>query len=350
MSHRPIVLPSHGLSSRILVIKLGSLGDLFHALPAVHILKRQLAGVVDWVAQPEYVDLVKCFDDVDEIISFPRKTFFRDGLNCIRRVRSKSYDYVIDFQGLLKSAFITRCARTNKRIGPSYAREGSHYFYNAVTGPKNKNRHAVEETLDITKYFNLDTTPDSPITQKLLFPLTFPVKAMKIPSPSVAFVPCSRWLGKNWTPGHFIEVGRALQKQRSASIFLVGGPNDLTVCKKIERGLGKHTTNLCGKTTLVELGSLLQAMDLAVTVDSGPMHMAAAINTPVLAVFGITDPRRTGPYGAQHRVVKDDRITDDPSMSRVYKRKDALDLWEVPADKVIEQAMEMLEIVLQSQS
>lgn len=319
---------------RILIVKMSSLGDLFHALPAVHILKRNLKAVVDWVVQPEYAHLAKCFDDVHEMIVYPRKDFIPKFIPFWRSLRTGRYDYIIDLQGLLKSALVTRLARGGQRIGLSFSREGARLFYDAVAGKKDKHRHAVDEVLDIVRYMGFDDA-------EKLFPVTFPEYPAEGSRPCVAFAPCSRWPAKNWPPDQFIETGRALREKRGGSIFLVGGADDGDVCRRIARGIGGGTVDLSGKTTLVELGGLLRKMDLILTVDSGPMHMAAAVGKPVLALFGATDPLRTGPYGPMHRVITSDGIGVHSDMARAYKRG-ALGTMTMAVDDVVDCAVEML--------
>jgi ADP-heptose:LPS heptosyltransferase len=107
----------------------------------------------------------------------------------------------------------------------------------------------------------------------------------------------------------------------------MGSKDDIAVCDAIAAALPRPVANLCGKTSMVELGGWLKAMDLLVTVDSGPMHMAAAIGVPVVAVFGPTFPGRTGPYGPRHRVVQQ-----------------GSDLGRLPAAPVTEAALDALGI------
>ena len=295
---------------RILVVKLSSLGDHFHALPAVHGLKTALDATIDWVTQPEYEALVRCFIDVDRVITFPRKRFVQNASKFIKELRTESYDYVVDFQGLLKSAWVSWLARGRRRIGPSYSRECAHWFYTDIAGEKDKNRHAVEEALDVIKYLKLPEISPA-------FPLAFPEASRTEQRPRIAMLPVSRWPSKNWPVDHFIQLGRSLREKLDASIFVIGGPNDHGVCSRMTEGIGEGTTNLAGQTTLVSLGSLLQEMDLCVTVDSGPMHMAAALNVPVLALFGPTDPVKTGPYGDAHRVIAAERAACWPCRKRI---------------------------------
>jgi heptosyltransferase I len=283
-------MPHSDTPKRILVVKLSSLGDLFHALPAVHNLKVELGVSVDWVTQTNYVDLVRYFTDVDRVIGFPRRGFLGQAGPFLRELRRESYSHVIDLQGLLKSAFVSRLARADLRIGPSFAREGSRLFYTVTAARADKERHAVDEALDVVRYLGLRE-------HKPAFPVSFHRKAIDEPHPRVALIPRSRWETKNWPVDRFTAVARGLQEKAGVSVFLVGGPDDTAACGQIETGLQGRVVNLCGRTSLVELGSLLQEMDLVISVDSGPMHMAAAVGRPVLAVFGATDPKRTGPYG-----------------------------------------------------
>jgi heptosyltransferase-1 len=319
---------------RILIIKLSSLGDLFHALPAATNLREELGATLDWVTQPEYAGLVKCFKGVDRVITFPRRHFFQQAGSFIRTLRERDYDYIFDFQGLLKSAVVARWAKGKNRIGPSYAREGSRWLYHSVAGVMNKNRHAVDEAMDIIDYLHLKR-------HDITFPVSFPSHSLNEPRPRIALVPCSRWVTKNWPAENFIAVGRELQERLKARLFLVGAPNDRPVCEQICRRLPQPAINTCGQTSLVELGSLLQEMDLVITVDSGPMHMAAALGKPVIAVFGSTDPLRTGPYGQTDRVVTVPDLACRPCRARVCARKDLACLHQLTPEKVIQSAMKI---------
>jgi len=321
---------------RLLVIKLSSLGDLFHALPTVARIHEAWGAEIDWVTNKSYVDLVRRFSPVKRVIGFPRQHFFSNAGNFLKEVRQDKYDYVFDMQGLLKSALTARAARSAKIIGPSFHREGSRLFYSSVTGPKNKNRHAVEENLDLLDHLGIERSP-------LKFPVIFDRPASLPSGPRIGLLPCSRWKTKNWPPEHFVEVARALSSQ--AQVFIFGAPEDRDVCVHIAAQAGDGVTDMCAKTSLVELGGWLAAMDLVITVDSGPMHMAAAAGTPVLAVFGATDHRRTGPFGAQHKVLHRDDLACRPCLSRncQLKERDIRCLTGLTPERVIIAAREQLE-------
>ena len=155
-------------------------------------------------------------------------------------------------------------------------------------------------------------------------------------------MPCSRWATKNWPAERFIETGRALAAN-GATLYLVATKDDTPVCQAIEAGIGRSVVNLAGRTRLVDLGGVLQQMDLVITVDSGPMHMAAAVGCPVLAVFGATDPKRTGPFG-DHTVIAHGGLSCQPCLSRKCLRQehDIACLNDLPASRVIDAALGIL--------
>ena len=140
---------------RVLVVKLSSLGDALHALPAVAELKAQLGAEVHWAVQPAFAALVRRFACVDEVLEVPRPSDLAGFLRALRALRTRRYDLVVDLQGLMKSALVARAARAPRRIGPSFAREGSRLFYHELAGHRDKSRHAVEECLDIVRHLGL---------------------------------------------------------------------------------------------------------------------------------------------------------------------------------------------------
>jgi heptosyltransferase I len=320
---------------RILVIKLSSLGDLFHALPAVHNLKTALNASVDWVTQEEYVDLVKCFTPVDRVIPFHRKTFFRSFASFMRELRAFEYDYIVDLQGLLKSAVVAGLARGKTRIGPSFSREGARLFYSAVAGKRDKSRHAVDENLDVVRYLGLGVTPHE-------FPVKFPAAGLTEKRPRIAILPVSRWQTKTWPADRFAEVAKILGKKTNATFFLLGGAGERDVCDRIASILGSAAVNMAGKTSMSETGGLLKEMDMLISNDSGPVHMAAAVGTPVLAIFGPTESLRTGPFGGKHCVVRT-ALPCQPCFSRVCRYDTVRCMEQLTVEAVSVAALDVLE-------
>jgi heptosyltransferase-1 len=294
---------------RLLVIKLSSLGDLFHALPAVQRLKAIPGARVDWVTQSEYAPLVDCFGVADRVIAFPRRGTIRRFPAFWTALRRDSYDLSVDFQGLLKSALIGRLARARERVGPSFYREGASLFYTRVAGQRDKNRHAVEENLEIAGALG---APSGEAPPAFRFPAFTPTER----EPRVAVVPLSRWHTKNWPAAHFVEVLKRLQAERGAAVYFLGGALDRYLCEGMAAQLGGPVFNLAGKVSLPEMGGVFKTMNLVMGNDSGPLHMAAALGVPVLAVYGPTDERRTGPYGNGHRLLSAPGFACRPCLNR----------------------------------
>ncbi|MCX7819363.1 MAG: glycosyltransferase family 9 protein [Kiritimatiellae bacterium] len=323
---------------RILVVKLSSLGDVVHALPTVHNLRAVSGAEVDWLVQPEFADLVRACPDVTRILLFPRRGGLRDRWRFFWDLRRARYDLVADLQGLLKSAVPACLARARLRVGPSFAREGTRWLYTAVAGPPNRNRHAVLEVADLIRWLGWPETP-------VEFPLRFPPSVPPGPPPRIALVPCSRWPTKNW-PVEFFHALAARLLAQGATVWIIGSEQDRPVAEAIAAGTApaERVINLAGRTSLAQLGSLLTHADLAITVDSGPMHLAAALGVPVLALFGPTDPVRTGPYGARSRVLSVPPLPCMPCLSDRCARGDHACLRNLHPSRVAAEAMQMLHI------
>ncbi len=323
--------------TRILIIKLSSLGDLFHALPTVRALKEGLNAEIDWATQSEYTELVRCFNDVKNIIPVPRRNLPAQLVPFLHQLREHRYDYIIDLQGLMKSALVTIAARGDRKIGPSACREGSRFLYHERAGKKNKERHAAEELLDVVRHLSL------PVPNELPFPVTFPTHAGLGPGLHIALCPCSRAAGKDWPADRFAKTAKnLLQSHPGTIIHLIGSPDDQALCEQMATTIGPITQNHAGQTTLLELGGLLKEMDLLITVDSGPMHMAAAIGTPTLALFGPTAPLRTGPYGKQHCVVESSFDTGRKKISKKTRQTDLRYIKTISVEEVTSVARKML--------
>ncbi len=308
---------SESAGPRLLVIKLSSLGDLFHALPAVQRIQKDLDARVDWVTQPEYADLVACFGGVRRVLMFPRRHLRSRIVPFFRALRGERYDAILDFQGLLKSALVAMLARGNIRLGPSFAREGTRLFYSRLAArPATRARHAVEACLDFCEAMGTERGDGRPIHPFRFPPLSVPADAFR---PRIAVSPLTRWSSKNWPLRHLTAVLTALGRKVGGSFHLIGGAQDRTLYEGVVSSLQPMAFNWAGAVTLPELGSLLGQMDLMISSDTGPMHMAAALGVPVVAAFGPTDPQRTGPFGTRAVVVSREGLSCRPCFQRTCR-------------------------------
>ncbi|MBM4147515.1 MAG: glycosyltransferase family 9 protein [Lentisphaerae bacterium] len=319
---------------KILVAKMSSLGDLFHPLPAVHCLKMGLRADIHWVANEEYAELVSTFTDVDRVIAFPRRHFMSGAARFLGELRRERYDMLVDFQGLLKSAMVLRAARGGLRIGPSFSREGARFLYDKVAGRVNKERHAVEENMDVVRMLGL------PLLDAC-FPIALPPPVLSDAAPRVGLVVASRWPTKNWPEEYFGAVAAGLKKLCGATVYVIGGAGDAGVAARVIEAARVPVVDLTGRLTLVQMAGVLAELDLLIANDSGPVHAAAAVGTQALVLFGPTDPMRTGPYGDRHRMLTSG---DDcsPCFSRSCMRGDIRCMKSIAPDRVIEAAAQMI--------
>lgn len=319
---------------RILVVKLSSIGDLFHALPTVHALKATLGATIDWAVQTEYASLVACFSDVEKVVPIPRRRLRGHVLEALRAIRAERYDAVVDLQGLFKSAIVARAARAPLRVGPAYSRECASLAYDRVPRRGDPERHAVEKALDVLECL------DVPRPAKAEFPLSFPDFALDVEGPRIGLLPVSRWATKNWPASHFAALAKRLAAGLGAKPLVLGGPADAEVCEGICREV-PEARNLCGAMSLPQLGGLISKLDLLVSNDSGPIHIAAALGKPCLVFFGPTAPGRTGPYGDIHRIMRLS-LPCQPCLSRECRRRDHACMAQISPDDAFAAAKEML--------
>jgi heptosyltransferase-1 len=295
-----LTMNAHPVSEKpsVLVVKLSSLGDLFHALPTVHAIKTHLGASVEWVVQQEYLQLVKCFTDVDFIITTQRRSFIRNMSELKKDLHAHQYDLVIDLQGLMKSAIVVAMAKSPRKIGPAFHRECSQLFYHEIAGAKDMTRHAVEQNLDLARHLGCETP-------EVRFPVEFPEFALEANRRHVGLLPCTRWPSKTWPEEHYIKLAKSLLDDENTFVHVLGSLDDLAVCHRIHRVIDHpRVINQSAELTLPMLGGLLARLDLLISGDSGPVHIAAAVGTPTLVLFGPTEAGRTGPYGEGHRIIR----------------------------------------------
>ncbi|MFA6815601.1 MAG: lipopolysaccharide heptosyltransferase II [Lentisphaeria bacterium] len=302
---------------KILIIKPSSLGDIVHCFPAVKLLQENIPNVhLTWVANDSLAEIVKLMPGISRIISFPRKAIGSWNLHAAQRfyheLRTESYDLALDFQGLLRSAAIAFLSRSNRRIGFADAREGAPFFYHQkIELPKNLH-HAVDKNIWLVKKaLNLSENLPVPIP-KLQTAAAQQAAEGLLPTapkdtPWIAVGFSSRWPSKNWPVDFFVEVLRhAKAKMPALHCWLLGSPAEKIQGNKIAEALSPDwCCNLAGKSSMLSLAGLLAQSKALLTNDSGPMHIAAALQLPCIAFFGATDPNLTGPYGSNlHTIIR----------------------------------------------
>jgi lipopolysaccharide heptosyltransferase I len=287
-----------------LIIKPSSLGDVVHTLPTVNLIRRRFTDArIAWLINDSLASLLKNCPLINEQIEFSRERFKRITqlprfLGLLQRLREHDFDLVVDLQGLLRSGLMSAAARASRRVGLSDAREGARLFYTEIV-PVTRT-HAIERYLCAAKHLGCDAAP-------IEFPLGSSAEDVAYidkllagrvpPAPLIAVNAAARWPTKLWGDDKFAALIQQLPRER---IVLTGATTDVLRTNQLCCGC----LNVAGKTNLAQLTELFRRCAVVITNDSGPMHLAAAVGTPVVAIFGPTDPVLTGPYGSQHVVLR----------------------------------------------
>jgi heptosyltransferase I len=271
---------------RILIIKPSSLGDVVHALPTVNLIRRKFPDArISWLINDSLASLLRNCPVIDERIEFRRHAYTTFPA-LLQRLRRGRFDCVVDLQGLLRSGIMARATGAPRRLGLSDAREGARWFYNEII--PTPRAHAVDRYLHAASHLGCATGP-------IEFPLGIPPQLAS--AGLIAVNPSARWKTKLWGDDKFAELVRRLPSKR---VVLTGSVAEREQIERIAQGC----RNVAGGTDLFELAELYRRCAVVITNDSGPMHVAAAVGTPVVAIFGPTDPALTGPYGNQHVVLR----------------------------------------------
>jgi ADP-heptose:LPS heptosyltransferase len=286
-----------------LVIKPSSLGDIVHTLPAVHAIKQARPYLrIRWVANTEWTPLLQGVPFLDSVIAFPRKSF-RGPLAMIQAARwalselppSFKPEIVLDFQGLFRSAMLARASGSRPIIGLSDSREGARLLHDRII-PVDASAHAADRYLAVPRAFGISVDADN---------LQFPLASGSLPrdwpqrDDLIVVHPWSRGAGKSLSPEALQALCDALAPQ---PVVLVGMTEDRS------RPQGGHIIDFSHRTNLAELVACLRTARWVISVDSGPMHMAAAVNDRTLGIHTWSDPRKVGPYNPRAWVWKAGRI------------------------------------------
>jgi len=298
------------LPKKILIIKPSSLGDVVHSLPFLNTLRERFPKAeIHWVIAKGFEDLLTGHPMVKKIWVINKdmwkklsqiRSSFQEIRILLRELRKERYDIVIDLQGLLRSGVITRATGSPVRIGFEEAREGSRFFYTSkIEG--GKDIHAVDRYLKIAEFLGCNIKD-----VYFPFPLSFNSE-LRTPNSALSedyavMVPGARWKTKRWSPEKFGELASLLP----IKTVIVGGRGDKSIAKEILSSSCSKSISLVGRTYLKSLIEIIRGARFIVSNDSGPMHIAAALGIPVFAIFGPTDPKRTGPYGRGHTVIREE--------------------------------------------
>ncbi|MBI3191380.1 MAG: glycosyltransferase family 9 protein [Pedosphaera parvula] len=289
---------------RILILKPSSLGDVIHALPLLRLLKRRFpASEIYWWLATELSPLLADDPDLAGLIPFDRR-FYRSSrslgrtLTSVRHMRELRFDWVIDLQGLARSGAFAWLANGDFTVGLDDHREGARGFYDLAVPRPSPSAHAVDWYLNVLSalavpvHWNFTWLPERTT-------VAGEVRQRWNPGDHRWFLLCpgARWANKRWPAAYYHETITLLHHALPEARFaILGGREDQPLGSAIAAGHDGICLDLTGKTSLLEMVEWIRLGELLITNDTGPMHVAAALDKPVVALFGPTDPRQTGPY------------------------------------------------------
>lgn len=276
---------------RILIVKLGALGDVVNSLPLVNRLRAGLPDArLTWLIGPAAQRLVAGHPAVDEFLVLDSRRA-RAWPGIVRALRRRRFDLALDLQRLAKSGLLVRLSGAPRRLGFDRARckEHSHLFTNLHLAPNPRPGTTVAQYLEFADRLGL---PERPVEWRL----------PHVPFEESGGRPVTLVLGatksaNRWPPERWAELARGLVERIGARVVLCGGPEDRTLADAVLSRAGVALDDRVGRLDLPRSAGLLAASELVIACDTGPLHIAVAVGTPVLALFGAADPARTGPHG-----------------------------------------------------
>ena len=279
-------------------MRLGSLGDVIHAIPAAAALRARYPGArIDWLVDPHYVPVLRLVEGLDGAIAIDPRGAFGESFGTIRKLRRAKYDAVVDLQGLLKSAALARAVGARRVIGfpREHLREPlARIFYREAPDP-GRDPHVVRKNLMLMRALGVD---DLAVTFPLKLPrtVTGDTVAAGFGAEGYAVInPGAAWPNKRWPPQRFGVLAAEIRERIGVRSLVLWGPGEEDIASLVV-GASRGAADLAPKTNVIDLFAIARRARLMVSGDTGPLHIAAAVGTPVVALFGPTFAERNGPW------------------------------------------------------
>jgi heptosyltransferase-1 len=286
-------------ADRFLAVRLTALGDILHTLPAVAALRAaHRQARIDWVVERKWAPVLEGSPAIDEVIPFDRRSLW-GAAECVGRLRRNSYTCAIDFQGLYKSSVLAALSGAPRRIGfdRKWAREpGAAMLYSERVAPVG--RHVAELNYSLAEAAGAarPPAPDYPLRVPAGGAASVRARLMdRGIGPYIVVGPAGSWGAKCWPPERFGEFCREFEQRSALRVVIIHGPGEKSIAEQVCRAASPARPEIL-PTTIEELMGLLAHAKCLLAADSGPLHLAAALGTPVVGLYGPTDPARNGPF------------------------------------------------------
>jgi len=301
--------------TRFLIVRLGALGDIVHAIPVAAALRRaHPSAQIDWLVSGKHREILDLVQVIDNRLTINDRSGTDEGasiLSAIRRIRAVRYDVAIDLQGLIKSAIIARLSGASNVVGfnGKYAREPlARLFYTSVHDPggdgmyaPRETRHVVEINLGILKPLGIHVgSPEFPLAK-----VSSPIAQSMSEAAEGRYAllnPGAAWPNKRWPAPRLGALALALRDRWNLKSVVLWGPGEFDLAENVVATSGGAAI-ITPQTSVADVVALARGAAVMVSGDTGPTHIAAAVGTPIVGIYGPTRPERNGPWLADDETV-----------------------------------------------
>jgi ADP-heptose:LPS heptosyltransferase len=276
----------------ILIVKLGALGDVINTLPLVVRLKTHFKAKIHWLVAPLSYPIVSKHPYVDQTILFEKSKWRSSVMEVKTTIQAQRFDLVLDLQRILKSSTLCMFAKSPRRIGFDRKRckEMTWLFPFERIPESDPSSHMLLQYLEFATYLGVK---DNHITWEIS---SSPTRPSTLPDNYVVLNIGATKPANKWTVQGFASLTDDIAQKFDFSCVITGGKEDREMAEQIESLSSCKLINMAGRTSIDELKDVLQHAKAVVTCDTGPMHLAVALGKEVIALFGPSDPKRTGPF------------------------------------------------------
>ena len=276
---------------KVLVVRLSALGDIVHTIPAVAAIEAAHPGIaIDWLVERRHRPALDLFAAGATPVEIDAAGAWLATRRVVSRLRAARYDVAVDFQGLLKSAMLARLSGAKRVVG--FARRAlrepmASAFYTETIDPGNA-VHIIARNLALARAVGAATS-------EIRLPLAAGDNMVSQRTNVVVMNPGAGWPNKQWLPARFGQLASAIRQRHGLRSVVTWGPGEESLAHAVVQA-SDGAADAAPPTSLASLMALLRSATLVVSGDTGPIHLAAAAGTPVVGIYGPTDPRRNGPW------------------------------------------------------
>jgi len=283
-------------NAKIAIVRLSALGDVCHAMSVVTAIRKRYPNAeITWITGKLEADLVSMMPDI-KIVTYQKSSGLKGMLAIRKQFINESFDVLLHMQWSSRASLLTRMLKAKTRIGfaKSHSREKQHWFVNTLA-PEPRGRHVLDTLMSMAEAIDVPHAKPS-------WQLEVPKRQTELPNDYIIINPCGSKVTKNWTlEGYRKLIEHLISK--GEKVVLTGGPTKTEIEFVNAIAQDYELDNLVGKTSIKELTAVIRDAKLIISPDTGPAHIATVVNTPMVGLYALSNPERTGPYFGQASVV-----------------------------------------------